>query len=621
MAEKTKILIVGAGKGGKALIELFFGSRTVDIIGVADTNQEAPGIKLAKELNIPTARDYKEFMDQEGLSEIFNSTGSDGVQKELIREKPPGVEVIDGRSAKFIWDFIEERKKIEDSLWESQEYYRALIENSIFGIAILDTEYRIIMVNATFARLFKKPASDFVGKYCFREFEKRQAICPHCPGARAMLSRKTEEVETEGVRDDGSRFYVRNRAVPFFGRDGALKGFVEMVEDIDERKRMEEKLLQNEEYLKTIFNSVQAGIIIIDSQTHRVVDVNSIAAELFGAPKEKIIGALCHKFICPAEEGQCPIADLHQKLDNSERVLVRANGEKLPILKTVVPITSRNRKFLLESFIDITARKKAEEELKKAYTKLQETQDQLIQAEKLNAVGQLASGVAHEVRNPLAIILQGLDYLEDKIPGGDKQAVETLATLKDNIVRADNIITALLDFSRASMSNLQPEDINPILEDSLNLVRARIKFENIRIIKELKKDMPLVLADKNKLEQVFINILLNAVQAMPGGGTVTIRSYDKRLEDIKNGIGKRAEDIFRLGERAAILEIEDTGCGIEEENLKKIFEPFFTTRGLSGGSGLGLSVSKNIIQMHRGLIHAESISGTGTKVTVILKVA
>lgn len=136
---------------------------------------------------------------------------------------------------------IAQRKKMDQELWESQERYRALTENSLFGIAVLDTNYRIITVNAMFARLFKKPAEEFVGKYCFNEFEKRGAICAHCPGKRAMVSGKMEQVETEGVRDDGSHFYVRNRAIPFFSKDGVMKGFIEMVEDIDERKKAEER--------------------------------------------------------------------------------------------------------------------------------------------------------------------------------------------------------------------------------------------------------------------------------------------------------------------------------------------------------------------------------------------
>ncbi|MDP2906297.1 MAG: ATP-binding protein [Candidatus Omnitrophota bacterium] len=269
----------------------------------------------------------------------------------------------------------------------------------------------------------------------------------------------------------------------------------------------------------------------------------------------------------------------------------------------------------------VDAEKKRTVELERTYNELQMTQDQLIQAEKLNAVGLLASGVAHEVRNPLGIIIQGVNYLEEKITTKEEDVLEVLAMLKDSVKRADKIINALLDFSRAASLNLQPEDINSILENSLNLVKSQLKLENIEIVREIKIDMPRVLVDKNKIEQVFINILLNAVQAMPEGGEIIIRSYDKHLEEIKNGIGKRGEDHFRIGEKAVIVEFEDTGVGISVENIKKIFDPFFTTKSPRGGTGLGLSVSRNILHMHKGLIYVQSQIGKGTKITVILKIA
>lgn len=266
-------------------------------------------------------------------------------------------------------------------------------------------------------------------------------------------------------------------------------------------------------------------------------------------------------------------------------------------------------------------KERLEEEIRKAYEELKQTQDQLIQAEKLNVIGRLASGVAHEVRNPLSIILQGINYLENRIPAKEEGISETLTTLKDNVKRADKIINVLLDFSKATSLDLRPEDVNSILEISLSLVKTRSKFENIESIMETKKDIPKVLADKNKLEQVFINILLNAVQSMPKGGKIIIRSYDKQLEEAKDGIGRRKEDHFQIGEKAVIVEIEDTGVGISEENLKKIFDPFFTTKGPTGGAGLGLSVTRNIITMHNGLIGIESQTGKGTKVIITLKIA
>ncbi len=172
---------------------------------------------------------------------------------------------------------ITERKLTEKMLWESQERYRAIMNNTALGITIMDTNHKIIMTNATFAQLFRKSPSDFVGKYCFREYEHREAICPHCPGVRAMASGKTAEVETYTVLEDGSRVDTRNRAIPLFGSDGVVKGFIEMVENITERKKAEEELQKGMEQLER-FNRLAIG------RESRIIElkrqVNDLLAEL-----------------------------------------------------------------------------------------------------------------------------------------------------------------------------------------------------------------------------------------------------------------------------------------------------------------------------------------------------
>jgi signal transduction histidine kinase len=263
----------------------------------------------------------------------------------------------------------------------------------------------------------------------------------------------------------------------------------------------------------------------------------------------------------------------------------------------------------------------AEKDAKDAYARLKETQGQLIQAEKLNAVGQLASGVAHEVKNPLGIVLQGIHYLESSLKHEDDTALKVFDTMKNNIKRADDIIRSLVDFSRASEIRIGPEDINPIIESSLQLIQHRVILADIEIIRELKEDLPKALLDKAKMEQVFVNLFLNAIQVMPKGGKLFIRSYATKLKDIRNGVGRRGQDLFKQGEEALVVEVEDTGEGISEEDLKRIFEPFFSTKGPRGGAGLGLPVSKNIIDMHRGLIDMVSKKDAGTKVIICLKIA
>ncbi len=268
------------------------------------------------------------------------------------------------------------------------------------------------------------------------------------------------------------------------------------------------------------------------------------------------------------------------------------------------------------------AEKKKAEELEQAYQNLKEMKDMLIQAEKLNAVGQLASSIAHEVRNPLSIILQGVDYLE-KTPAliKEKDVMDALGVLKYNVERANKIITALLDFSKSTELSLHPQSINSVIESSLLLVGHQVHLKNIKITRELQEGLPRVLVDITKIEQVFINLFLNAVQAMAAGGTLFIRSYPGQLKPAQNELDTKNKAAFASGNQAVIVEVEDTGSGIPEKYITKIFEPFFTTKGPRDGSGLGLAVSKNIIDMHQGFIAVESREGAGSKFIITLRLA
>ncbi|MCX5677584.1 MAG: ATP-binding protein [Candidatus Omnitrophica bacterium] len=231
-------------------------------------------------------------------------------------------------------------------------------------------------------------------------------------------------------------------------------------------------------------------------------------------------------------------------------------------------------------------------------------QERLIQASKMDVVGRLAGGVAHEVKNPLAIVLMGTDYLSGKINAGDKRVLSTLNDMKAAIKRADDVIKDLLDFSRVSELNITAQDINSILNNALVLVKYQIDSAHVEIHKDLKEDIPRVQADRNKIEQVFVNIILNSIQAMPDGGTLTVRTYAKKV----------------TGDTNVVIEIEDTGTGISEDNLNNIFEPFFTTRRDKGGTGLGLFIVRNIIEMHKGRVEIiNKKDGHGTKTTITLK--
>jgi len=252
-----------------------------------------------------------------------------------------------------------------EQLKVSEEKYRNLVESAGDGIIYLDKWGKIIDVNTKILQIFGGPKKELVGK----QFTKIGLFSPRditkLMSNFVNILRGKEITTTVSFKNKKGNMIFLECSSSLIKKDKKIINIIVIARDITERKKAEEELKNSEKYLSIILDAIQTGIVIIDAETHNIVDVNPIAVKMIDAPKEKIIGLMCHKYICPAEKGKCPITDLGQTIDNSERVLLKANGERLPILKTVTPIMLKNHEYLLESFIDITERKKMEEETKK----------------------------------------------------------------------------------------------------------------------------------------------------------------------------------------------------------------------------------------------------------------
>jgi signal transduction histidine kinase len=266
---------------------------------------------------------------------------------------------------------------------------------------------------------------------------------------------------------------------------------------------------------------------------------------------------------------------------------------------------------LIRSVVYAIWRKNAEEELRQARDQLEirvqertaelkQAQAQLIQAAKMEVVGTLASGVAHEVKNPLAIILQGVEYLERKISKDDQSVATTIGYIRNAVERADNIVRGLMDFSSVSQLSVQPQQVVPVFEKALMLLKHNFDKHHIKVVKQFEKDLPEVSIDRNKIEQVFLNLLMNAADAMADGGNLTV--------SIKKD--------FQAKSGSLIIEISDEGTGIPDEVLDNIFDPFFTTKRTKGGTGLGLPIVRNILETHNAEIDIKNRPEKGTQVTI-----
>lgn len=239
-------------------------------------------------------------------------------------------------------------------------------------------------------------------------------------------------------------------------------------------------------------------------------------------------------------------------------------------------------------------------QLEVLHRELQSAQDQLIQSEKMASMGQLAAGVAHELNNPLGSILIFSHLLELELkPKLDDSTLADLRMIVSEAARCKEIVSGLLDFARQKQLVTQPTDVNQLVEDSLARVEIHPALRRVRVVKQLDPDMPLISADARQLVQVLVNLFLNAGEAMPDGGELTVSTaYD--------------------GDRSVSIKVADTGCGIPEEHLSKLFTPFFTTKKRGKGTGLGLAIAYGIIKMHRGSIEVQSKPGQGTEFTITL---
>ena len=274
---------------------------------------------------------------------------------------------------------ISARKQVEEALRQSEEKYRSIVLNIPDVVWTVDSQGRVVFISPNVERLGGfTPEEVCQGRLdlFFQTTHPDDVQAMRDALWAAFRDHQPRDVEYRARHKDGRWIWVRARAMGSFEKDGVryLQG---LLSDITERKHAQQALQESQSRLQTIVDSVQTGILVIDPETHRIVDVNPAALQLIGASRGQVVGTECHKFVCPAERGSCPVSDLGQSVDNSTRILLTASGERREIIKTVVPVVIGGRNHLLESFIDITARKRAEEELRANRQLLRTTLDSL----------------------------------------------------------------------------------------------------------------------------------------------------------------------------------------------------------------------------------------------------
>jgi PAS domain S-box-containing protein len=350
----------------------------------------------------------------------------------------------------------------------------------------------------------------------------------------------------------------------------------------------EEDLRQQEATYRKSVDNAPAVLFKVDYETATVLDANFVAERLMGYRRDELAGMRLWDLVPPSERerAQRLIEETKQRghSNREDLHLQTRRAEFVPVFFNAGLIEYGHQRFLQIICVDISDRKRLE--------------SQLIQSEKMAAIGQLAAGIAHEIRNPLAIIMNALYDLSEIVDSSNPDVREDLQIAKDEMARVQEIINNLLEFSRESRAEMEEVDINDLLRKTLQLMHKSLQNADVRVTTEFGLSAPCS-ANQNALRQIFLNLITNAVQAMPNGGELRLRTA-------------------LLPNRRVQIEFADTGIGIPEEHLKDIFNPFFTTKAPGQGTGLGLSVVHSVVKRFDGEITVRSEVNEGTTFVIEL---
>jgi PAS domain S-box-containing protein len=493
----------------------------------------------------------------------------------------------------FSFTDITERKQAEEKLRHSEENYKTLFNSSVIGMYVMDAEtFKVVMGNRAAREMVGFSSAEEgigVNPFDFVVPEDREKVLEIAINEFLQDSRQTHEIQ---VIDKNGRRGWQSISIARIMHDGRLSSLVSFT-DITDRKRMEEALRQGEENYRALFDSSVIGTFVLDAETMKVVVINRAATEMFGLSSVEEAVGINPLDLIPPEERDMALEIVTKELfeqDLRQTHEVRAmtkDGREIWISITAARIMHGGKLAALVSFTDITEQRKQRE--------------RLMMTDRLASIGELASGAAHELNNPLTSIIGFSQLLMEKEVPDDIR--EDLKLINSEAQRAAIVTNNLLAFARKHAPMKQLNQINNIIEDVLELRAREHKVNHIDVERYLASNLPEIMVDYFQMQQVFMNTIINAEYFMTKAhnrGTLTVTT-------------QKENSTVRIS-------FADDGPGIPPENLGRVFDPFFTTKEAGKGTGLGLSICHGIVTEHGGQIYVRSQLGKGTTIFVDLPI-
>lgn len=509
---------------------------------------------------------------------------------------------------------IRERKKAETALEESNNFLKTVIESLTYPFFVLDVnDYTVKMANsATFSGFFPE------GMTCYflSHHQDKPCSAEHiCPLEEVRRTKKPAVVEHIHYDKDGNLKNVEVHAYPIIDKEGGVVQLIEYYLDITERRKAEEALRESEEKYRVLVEAANDAIFLIDYETEVIISANRKAEELIGRPREELIGYK-QDSLYPKEETVFYRRYLMETLKRRSSCMMVAfvsckDGRKVPVNISTSVIELKGRKVFLSIFSDITALKKLEDTLRRdkdglekvvneTSRKLSVIQEEIRDVRRLSDIGALAATIAHELRNPLGVIRIAAYNIKKETDKPDIQG--HIANIEKKIAESDQIIKNLLSYSRINAPNYEKVKVLSVLSDSIGHCQEKYNKWNVTIERDYNCSEDFIMeADPLHLSELFSNIMDNAFQAFTG----------------KSGMVKISVNCDEAVNRGFFV-FQDSGDGIDEADMEKIFEPFFTRK--AKGIGLGLTVCKQVVNLHKGIIEIRSQRGKGTTVSVTLPI-